>query len=78
MRYMDDKRAKEDKVFEHEADEDPRRPQRKTGDRGLLPGNLGDLGIKQSSTPSGVLLLRCAVRETGRLIFALRHIAPRR
>ena len=27
MRYMDDKRAKEDKVFDHEADEDAHRPQ---------------------------------------------------
>ena len=40
MKYMSDERAKEDKVFD-----DPSL-KRKTGDSWVLPGNMGDMGIK--------------------------------
>lgn len=47
MRYMDDKTGKgRQGLRQSEAHENARRPQRKAGDRGLLPGDLGNLGLE--------------------------------
>ena len=46
MKYMDDQRAKEDKVFDTpRPDENARSAQRQAGHGWLLPGSLGGVGI---------------------------------
>lgn len=47
MRYMDDKTAKEDKVFDNpKLMKTPVVRNGKQADRGLLPGDLGNLGLE--------------------------------
>ena len=60
MRYTDDKRAKEDKLFDHpELMKTPIVRNGKTGHRRILPGGVADVGINTKSAERDALRRFC-------------------